>query len=248
MIYLKSPAEINCMREAGRIIAGAFECIAAKIEIGISTEEIDRLLDEFIVGKGGMPSFKGYRGYKFASCISINEEVVHGLPSTRKLKNGDLVGIDIGVEIKGFNADAAKTFAVGDISQEALKLIEVTEKALVCGIAQAKIGNKVGAISAAIQKYVESCGFNVVRDLFGHGVGRSLHEEPIVPNFGELRDGCELQNGLTLAIEPMVNLGTYKIKTLSDGWTIVTEDKSLSAHFEHTIVVNNDLPEILTQG
>ncbi|ADQ15318.1 type I methionyl aminopeptidase [Halanaerobium hydrogeniformans] len=248
MIILKSKREIDIMRKANKIVADTHSYLADKIEPGISTAEIDKLSDQYIRSRGALPSFKGYQGFPASVCISINEEVVHGIPSNNRfLKDGDIVSIDIGTFYDGFNGDAAKTYAVGEISKDARKLLDVTEKSLHIGIEKAVIGNRLFDISHAVQNYVESNGFSVVRDYVGHGIGRDMHEDPQVPNFGPPGKGPKLKVGMTLAIEPMVNMGSYEVETLEDDWTVVTKDRSLSAHFEHTIVINENGFEILSR-
>ena len=248
MIILKSKREIDIMREANRIVAETHAYLAEKIKPGISTAEIDELADEFIRNKGAVPSFKGYQGFPASVCISINEEVVHGIPDEhRYLEDGDIVSIDIGTFYEGFNGDAARTHPVGDISENASKLLEVTENSLLKGIEKAVIGNRLFDISHAVQEYVEKHNFSVVRDYVGHGIGRDMHEDPQIPNFGPAGKGPKLKEGMTLAIEPMVNIGDYEVETLENDWTVVTKDKSLSAHFEHTIAITKDGVEILSK-
>jgi methionyl aminopeptidase len=248
MIILKSPREINIMREANKIVAETHEYLRELIKPGISTAEIDEKGDAFIRKQGAIPSFKGYRGYPASICVSINDEVVHGIPSkNRILKEGDIVSLDIGSFYEGFNGDAARTFPVGKISDEAQKLIDVTSKALEKGIEQALYKNRLSDISHAIQTYVEENNFSVVREYVGHGIGRDMHEAPQIPNFGSPGHGPLLKEGMALAIEPMVNVGDFKVKTLDDNWTVVTEDGSLSAHFEHTIAITKHGPEILSK-
>jgi methionyl aminopeptidase len=246
LALVKSSKEIGNIREGGRITAGALDVGGAMIQEGVSTQEIDRAIEAYIVGRGGYPSFKGLRGFPAACCISINQEVVHGIPGPRTLREGDIVSIDVGVRYKGLYSDAATTFAVGDIDEDAAKLLEVTRQALLEGIQFARVGCWMRDLSSAIQQHVESARLHVVRDLVGHGVGHYPHEDPQVPNFaGHLR-GRRLKEGMVLAIEPMVNVGTAKVRTLSDGWTVVTADGSLSAHFEHTVAVGHDGGQVLT--
>src|SRR6056297_3008522 len=248
MIILKSEREIDIMREADRIVAETHQYLSEIIEAGISTAELDKLADEFIRSRGAVPSFKGYRGYPASVCISINDEVVHGIPSkNRFLENGDIVSIDIGTFYEGFNGDAAKTFAVGDITKEAEKLLKVTEESLLKGIEKAIVGNRLFDISHAVQKHVESNNFSVVRDYVGHGIGRDMHEDPQIPNFGPAGRGPKLKAGMVLAIEPMVNVGSYEVETLADDWTVVTKDGSFSAHFEHSIALTEEGPRILSK-
>lgn len=235
------------MREAGRVVAITLAELEQAVRPGITTAELDRIAEKVIRKLGAIPAFKGYHGYPATICASVNEEVVHGIPGLRKLENGDIISIDVGAVLNGFYGDSARTFPVGDISPDARRLLAVTEESLYQGISQAKIGNRVSDISHAVQKYVESHGFSVVRDYVGHGIGTAMHEEPQVPNFGPPGRGHRLLPGMTLAIEPMVNMGEFNVKTLADGWTVVTLDGSLSAHFEHTIAITANGPEILTK-
>jgi methionyl aminopeptidase len=246
MIELKSEREIKIIRENGRIVALTLNYLKEKIKPGIKTIELDFWAEEFIKRNKAVPAFKGYRGFPKNICVSIDEEVVHGIPGQRVLKEGEIVSVDVGVLKDGFYADGAWTFPVGEISDEAKKLLGVAKKGLKAGIAQARSGNRLGDISFAVQSLVEKNGFSVVRDLTGHGIGRQMHEDPPIPNFGISGMGPLLKEGMVLAIEPMVNAGTYKIKTLDDNWTVVTEDGSLSAHFEHTIAISQNEGEILT--
>ncbi|HRR69527.1 MAG TPA: type I methionyl aminopeptidase [Desulfomonilia bacterium] len=246
MIIIKSEYEIAIMREANRILAQLFEHISPMILPGISTIELDKEAELFIRSHGALPAFKGYRDYPATLCTSVNDEVVHGIPGPRVLQSGDIISIDVGALFDGFYSDAARTFPVGTISPQAKKLIEVTKESLDAGISQAVPGNHLSDISAAVQKVVEEGGFSVVRDFVGHGIGRNLHEAPQIPNFGRRGKGPILQEGMTLAIEPMVNAGTYKVLIQSDGWTAVTEDASLSAHFENSIAVTKDGPVVLS--
>ncbi|HOD72032.1 MAG TPA: type I methionyl aminopeptidase [Deltaproteobacteria bacterium] len=246
MIIIKSEYEIAIMREANRILAQLFEHISPMILPGISTIELDKEAELFIRSHGALPAFKGYRDYPATLCTSVNDEVVHGIPGPRVLQSGDIISIDVGALFDGFYSDAARTFPVGTISPQAKKLIEVTRESLDAGISQAVPGNHLSDISAAVQKVVEEGGFSVVRDFVGHGIGRNLHEAPQIPNFGRRGKGPILQEGMTLAIEPMVNAGTYKVLIQSDGWTAVTEDASLSAHFENSIAVTKDGPVVLS--
>ncbi len=234
------------MARACRIVAETLEALEAVVKPGISTKEIERLVEEMIAARGATPAFKGYRNYPSNVCTSVNDEVVHGIPSGRVLNEGDIVSIDLGVCEDGFYGDAAVTLPVGRISPAAQQLIEVTKTALSIGIERAKPGNRVSDISHAIQRHVESHGFSVVRAFVGHGIGRSLHEEPQVPNFGEPGHGPRLREGMTLAIEPMVNAGGYEVAVLDDGWTAVTADGSLSAHWEHTVAITRNGARILT--
>lgn len=247
MILLKSEREIRCMREAGRIVALALDAVGKVVEPGITTQELDEIARRTITEQGARPAFKGLYGYPAHICVSVNCEVVHGIPGSRKLAEGDIVSVDCGAEINGFNGDSAITFPVGKVSPEIARLIEETRNALYKGIEQALIGNKVGAISHAIQTYAEKAGYGVVRDYVGHGIGRSMHEDPEVPNFGFADRGPALKTGMVLAIEPMINLGTGAVKNMDDGWTVVTRDGKPSAHFEHTVAITPDGPEILTR-
>lgn len=247
MITLKTRVEIEKMRAAGGVVADALTELAASIVPGKTTTlELDRLAESIIRGRGAIPSFKGYRGYPNATCIAINDVVVHGIPGAQTLREGDIVGIDLGAILDGYHGDSAMTVGVGRISREAQFLLEVARDALFAGISKALCGNRLGDVSHAIQAHVEANGFSAVRDLVGHGIGTSMHEEPQVPNFGKPGTGPRLEPGMTLAIEPMVNAGKFDVESLSDGWTVVTRDHSLSAHFEHTIAVTEEGPDILT--
>lgn len=234
------------MRESNRILALLFEHLGPMVQPGITTAELDKEAELFIRSYGAAPAFKGYRGYPATLCTSVNEEVIHGIPSARRLQAGDIVSIDVGALHDGFYSDSARTYAVGEVSKKALRLMEVTEKALLEGISMAVAGNRLYDISSAIQKVVESAGYHVVREFVGHGIGRGLHEDPQVPNFGKKGTGPVLQEGMTLAIEPMVNEGTWKVAILNDGWTAVTADRSLSAHFEHSIAITANGPLVLS--
>ncbi|MDA8235077.1 MAG: type I methionyl aminopeptidase [Clostridia bacterium] len=247
MISFKSERELNYMRDAGRVVAETHREIAKATQVGVTTNELDQIAEDYISKQGAQAAFKGYHGYPACICASINEEVVHGIPSLRRLESGDIISIDIGAVINGYYGDGAATLPVGDIDSEAARLLKVTEESLYRGIEQGLDGNRLSDISHAVQSYVEGNGFAVVRDYVGHGIGSSMHEEPQVPNFGKPGRGPRLRPGMTLAIEPMVNLGSYEVKTLADNWTVVTVDKSLSAHFEHTIAITLDGPEILTK-
>ena len=247
MIILKSEREINYLRDAGRIVAETHQEVKKAIKPGVTTLELDKIAEEYIKSRGAIPAFKGYHGFTGNICASINEEVVHGIPGLKKLKNGDNISIDIGAVINGYNGDAAITVPVGEVDAEVQKLLDVTEESLYKGIEQAIVGNRLSDISHAVQLHVEQHGFGVVRDYVGHGIGRSMHEDPQVPNFGSPGRGPRLKAGMTLAIEPMVNLGTYEVKTLDDGWTVVTLDGKRSAHFEHSIAITDGKPEILTK-
>lgn len=246
MILIKNDLEIAIMRKVGRIVGETLNLLEKNIRPGITTIELDRIAEEFITKQGARPSFKGLYGFPASVCISVNTTVVHGIPGNYTLKNGDIVSIDCGAFIDGFHGDAARTFPVGNVSEEAKKLIEVTEKSFFRGIKKAKIGNRLSDISNEIQKYAEAQGFSVVRDFVGHGIGRNVHEDPDIPNFGKPGKGPKLVKGMALAIEPMINVGKHNVKTLSDGWTVVTVDGSLAAHYENTIAILPDGPEILT--
>ncbi|NLO89552.1 MAG: type I methionyl aminopeptidase [Clostridia bacterium] len=246
MIFLKSEQELELMREAGRIVANVLLEIEEAVKPGITTERLNEIAEDIIIKSGAKPLFKGYKGFPASICTSVNEEVVHGIPSLRKLKSGDIISIDVGAEKNGYCGDAAMTFPVGEVSEEAMKLIEVTREALSMGIKQAVVGNRLSDISHAVQSYVEDNGFSVVREYVGHGIGRNMHEEPPVPNFGVPGRGPRLVPGMVLAIEPMVNMGTYMVQVKDDGWTVVTCDGKYSAHFEHTVAVTEAGPRILT--
>ncbi|KRQ87277.1 Methionine aminopeptidase 1 [Caloramator mitchellensis] len=246
MIYLKSDNEIQIMRKSGRIVAELLELLEHHVRPGVTTKELDSIAEDFIIKYGARPSFKGYYGFPGTLCTSVNEQVVHGIPSDRVLEEGDIISIDCGVLYQGFHGDAARTFAVGKISEEAKKLIEVTKQSFFEGLKFATVGNRIGDISNAIQRYAESYGFSVVRDYVGHGIGKQIHEEPSVPNFGKAGRGPKLSKGMVIAIEPMINLGTYAVTELNDGWTVVTLDNRLSAHYENTVAILENGPEILT--
>lgn len=247
MITLKSERELNYLRDAGQLVAATLKELEKAVKPGITTGELDAIAEDFIVKKGAVPAFKGYHGFPATICASINEEVVHGIPGLTPLKSGDIISIDVGTVINGFVGDAAVTLPVGEVSEEAQRLLEVTKESLLKGIEQAKVNNRLSDISHAIQSYVESNDFSVVRDFVGHGIGRNMHEEPQVPNFGKPGRGPRLQPGLTIAIEPMVNVGSHEVYTKEDNWTVVTKDHQLSAHFEHSIAITEDGPEILTR-
>jgi methionyl aminopeptidase len=251
VILIKSKKEIDYIRESCRIVAETLQLLKSNVRPGITTLELDKIAEDYIRSNDAIPAFKGYSqggapGFPGSVCSSVDDEVVHGIPGQRVLKDGEIVSLDIGVLKNGYFGDAALTVAVGNISDDNKKLMDVTERSLQLGIEQAVAGNKVHDISYAVQTYVEANGFSVVRDLCGHGVGKFLHEDPSVPNFGKKGTGPKLKNGMTLAIEPMVNAGKYDVITAADGWTIITADGSTSAHFEHTILINNNSPEILT--
>jgi methionyl aminopeptidase len=247
MIPLKSKKDLEMMRRSGEILARITRKIKESVSVGVSTFEIDQLAEELIKKANASPAFKGYKGFPATICTSINEQVVHGIPGERKLKEGDIISLDLGLNYQGYFSDIAVTLAVGKVNAKAQKLIETTKNALFEGIKQARIDNHLSDISSAIQNCVEKNGFSVVRQFVGHGIGKSLHEEPEIPNFGRPNRGTLLKAGMVLAIEPMVNLGTWECEVLDDGWTAVTKDGFLSAHFEHTVAVTDNGPEILTQ-
>jgi methionyl aminopeptidase len=246
MIIRKTSEEIEKMRMAGQVVAAALAELEEVIVAGITTGELDRIADAAIRKRGAIPSFKGYKGYPASACISINEQVVHGIPGDRRLEDGDIVGIDLGAILDGWQGDSAITVPVGKVSAEADLLIRTTREALFAGIDAARAQCRLGDIGHAVQDYAQKRGMSVVRDLVGHGIGRNMHEEPQVPNFGRAGKGPVLMAGMTLAIEPMVNAGGFQVESLSDGWTMVTRDRSLSAHFEHTVAITKDGPDILT--
>lgn len=248
MIVLKTTRELGLMKEACVIAAGALKAAGAAVEPGISTEEINRIAHNFIVKNGAIPTFKGYNGYPAATCISINDEVIHGIPNKKRIiKAGDIVSIDVGATFNGYVGDNAATFAAGDISPEAQRLCDTTRESLYEGIKMAVAGGRIGDIGSTIQRYCEERGFSVVREYTGHGVGKQMHEDPSVPNFGTPGRGVRLLPGMTIAIEPMINQGGAGIRQLPDGWTIKTKDGALSAHFEHTVAITSNGPVILTQ-
>ena len=247
MISIKSDREIELMKEAGRLVSETHKYLKQFIKEGITTIELDKLAEDFIRKNGGIPTEKGYEGYPASICASVNDEVVHGIPGKRKLKNGDIITIDMVISYKGYQADSAWTYAVGEISKEKKYLMEHTEKALYEGLKQVKPGNRLGDVSHAIQEYAESHNLSVVRELSGHGIGTEMHEDPDIPNYGKKGTGILLKKGMTLAIEPMLNLGKRDIAILNDDWTIVTLDGSDSAHYEHTVVVTKDGCEIITK-
>jgi methionyl aminopeptidase len=252
MIYLKNREEIELMRESALMVSRTLGIIAREIRPGVIPLDLDRLAEEYIRDNGGVPAFKGFKGgrgvpdFPATLCISVNEQVVHGIPSRQPLKEGDIISVDCGVKKNGFYGDHAYTFGVGEISPELQKLLEVTKESLYLGIQQMVSGNRIGDISYTIQQYAEKHGYGVVRELVGHGLGKSMHEEPEVPNYGKRGDGPKIKEGMVLAIEPMINLGTKNIKQLNDGWTIVTADGKPSAHFEHDVAVVDGKPEILS--
>jgi methionyl aminopeptidase len=247
MISCKSEKELAYMREAGSVVARVHREIARMIEVGTTTLELNKLAEDIIIKAGARPAFKGLYGFPYTICASVNEEVVHGFPNSRKLENGDIVSIDIGAEVNGYFGDSAATYPVGDVSPEVLNLLKATEESLYKGIAMAKAGNRLSDISHAVQTCAEGYGYSVVRDYVGHGIGKQPHEDPQIPNFGKPGRGIRLKAGMTLAIEPMINMGTYEVRTLLNNWTVVTLDAKLSAHFEHTIAITDGKPEILTR-
>ncbi len=247
MIILKSPDEIKCIALSCSIVARTLQAVKAIVRPGITTKEIESFADAYIRANNAIPAFKGYRGYPASVCTSVNSEVIHGIPSGRVLKEGDILSIDLGVYKDGFYGDAAYTFPVGKIHPDVERLLRVTEESLFIGIENARSDNRVSDISNSIQRHVESNGFSVVKTFVGHGIGRELHEDPQIPNFGHPGRGPRLRPGMTLAIEPMVNEGGYEVSILDDGWTAVTMDGKLSAHFEHTVLVTSDNPKILTK-
>jgi methionyl aminopeptidase len=247
LIVLKTDEEIKRMAEACRIVAEVLEGMKKNVSPGVTTKELDEFAESYIISKGARPAFKGYRGYPSTLCASLNEQVVHGIPSADKLRNGDIISIDVGVYYNGFYGDAAVTLPIGSISTQARKLLSVTENALEAGIKKAVSGNRLSDISSTIQDHVESENFSVVRTFVGHGIGRDLHEDPQIPNYGRPGEGPKLVEGMTLAIEPMVNAGGWEVNILKDGWTAVTKDGSLSAHFEHTVAIAKNGQNILTK-
>jgi methionyl aminopeptidase len=248
MIELKTPGEIDAMRRAGRIVAGLLQHVGAAARPGVRTRELDEASADYLRRAGAAPAFLTYRGYPATVCVSINDEVVHGIPGERKLRDGDLVSIDAGAVVDGLFADAAVTVSVGGVNAQAQRLSDTTKQALDKGIAAATAGRRLSDISHAVQQVVERAGFSVVRDFVGHGIGHALHEEPPVPNFGPPNVGPRLKVGMVLAIEPMVTMGGHEVRILSDGWTVVTTDRSLAAHFEHTVAITAHGPEVLTEA
>jgi len=237
MIILKTPDEVEVMAQASRVVAEALEVVRKEVRAGVTTDELDRIAEEAIRARGAIPAFKGYRNYPKTLCASVNEQVVHGIPSKRKLKEGDIIGLDLGAIVGGFYGDSAVTVAVGQVDEKIMKLVRTTEEALYLGIQQAIVGHRLTDISHAVQRHVEAAGYSVVTEFVGHGIGRQLHEEPQVPNYGKPGQGPRLQPGMVLAIEPMVNMGGSAVRVLDDRWTAVTADGRLSAHFEHTIAI-----------
>jgi methionyl aminopeptidase len=246
MVKLKSTEEIGRIRESAKVVAETLGYMKGFMNPGITTRELDEKADTFIRDHGGVPSFLGYMGYPASVCISINEEVVHGIPGNRVIREGDIVGIDVGVVRDGYHGDAAWTFAVGDVSEEVTRLLDVGQECLMKGIDAFRIGNRIGDVGHAIQSHAESSGYGVVRTLVGHGIGEKLHEDPQVPNYGSPGEGTRLRPGMVCAIEPMITMGGWEVETLSDQWTIVTRDKSLAVHFEHTVALTDGGPEILS--
>ena len=248
MIALRSLKEIEKLRKSAQLVVQALKLAELRIKAGLETQDLDEEIADLIYSNGAKPAFKGFQGYPANTCISINEQVVHGIPGDRKIKDGDIVSVDVGVELDGYFGDAAKTFMVGDVPETVKKLVQVTKESLDLAIDQACAGNRLGDIGHAVQAHVEQAGFSVVRDLVGHGIGTKMHEEPQIQNYGPANQGPRLKEGMVFAIEPMINMGTFEVRTLDDGWTVVTADGKPSAHFEHDIVVKNDKAEILTAG
>jgi len=247
MIELKNANQLDRMRNAGRIVAETLALMRELAKPGITTLDLDRTAEEYIRAQGAVPAFKGYNGFPATLCTSVNEQVVHGIPSLRYLESGDIISIDCGALIDGYFGDAAVTLPIGEVGEDIQKLLRVTEESLMLGIAQANLGNRLYDVSYAVQTHVEANGLSVVRDYVGHGIGRAMHEDPQIPNFGKPGRGPRLEVGMALAIEPMVNMGTYEVQTLKDHWTVVTKDSRPSAHFEHTVAITENGPEILTR-
>lgn len=246
MIILKTKREIEIMRRAGRLVAEAHELVRKHIKPGVMTKELDKIVEDFLRSQNAIPTFKGYNGFPYSICASVNEEVVHGMPSNRKLQLGDIISVDIGATFEGYVGDSAKTFFVGEVDDEKRRLVEVTRQSFYEGIKFAKESFRLSDISHAIQQFAEDAGFSVVRDYVGHGVGRKMHESPQIPNFGKPGKGPRLQEGMVLAIEPMINAGTYNVRVLENDWTVVTVDGKPSAHYEHTIAITDGEPMLLT--
>lgn len=246
MIIIKNNTEIEYMRYAGKVVGETLAKLEEVVKPGITTEKLDRIAEEYIRSKNAIPSFKGYYGFPASICASINDEVVHGIPGGKVLQEGDIISIDCGAILNGYHGDAARTFAVGKISKEAEGLINVTKKSFFSGAEKALIGNRLTDISSAVQEYAEGHGYSVVRDYVGHGIGKDMHEDPEVPNFGRPGRGPKLIEGMVLAIEPMINIGNYHVQVQSNGWTVVTKDRTLSAHYENTVAITKNGPEILT--
>jgi len=247
MITIKTKKDLEIMRQAGAIVADTLERLAGLVKPGITTASLDRFAESYLTERGAIAAFKGYNGFPASVCVSVNEEVVHGIPGPRRLQEGDIVGIDLGAIVKGWYADSAITVPVGEINPEVRRLLRVAEESLYQGISQAKVGSRLGMVSNAIQRYVESAGYSVVRQYVGHGIGRKMHEDPPVPNYGRPDRGPVLAAGMTIAIEPMVNAGGYEVLVRPDNWTVFTKDGSYSAHFEHTVAITENGPEILTR-
>ena len=246
MIVLKTKEQIEIMRRAGRIVAMALDMVEETISPGLTTSQLDMLIEDFIRSHGAIPAFKNYQGFPASACISIDDEVVHGIPGKRVIRDGEIVSVDVGTIVDKYYGDSARTFAVGEVTSDKKRLMECTYQSLAAGIDKARKGNKLGQVSSAVQAIAEGHGYGVVRQLVGHGIGKKMHEEPQVPNFGSPSDGPVLESGMVLAIEPMINMGTYDVKTMPDGWTVVTADGLPSAHFEHTVAITDNGPEILT--
>lgn len=248
MITVKSQSELDRMRRAGKILAKFLREVEAQIRPGVTTAELDRFAEQLILKEKGTPAFKGYHGFPATICASVNDEVVHGMPGKRKLNEGDVIGVDVGAIVDGFYADAARTFAVGKVGDDLLKLMRVTREALEAGIRAVKPGNRISDISHAVEEVIRPHGYGIVRQYVGHGIGSQLHEEPQIPNFGKPHQGAEIKPGMAFAIEPMVNAGTHEVKLLKDGWTVVTADGRPSAHFENTVIVTETGAELITQN
>ena len=247
MIKLKNASQIERMRRAGLIVAETLQLMREHAKPGVTTLDLDRMAEKYIRSQGAIPTFKGYNGFPASLCTSVNEQVVHGIPSLRCLESGDIISIDCGATLDGYVGDAAVTLPIGEVGEDIQKLLRVTEESLMIGLAQAKVGNRLYDVSHAVQTHVEANGFSVVRDYVGHGIGSAMHEDPQIPNFGKPGRGPRLEVGMALAIEPMVNMGTYEVKTLNDHWTVVTKDNRPSAHFEHTVAITENGLEILTR-
>ena len=248
MISIKSTSEIKKMRAAGKVLAGTFKELEKHIQPGITTKKLDKIAYDYILSQGARPNFLNYHGFPGSICASLNDTVIHGIPDDTILKEGDIISLDMGVVIDGYHSDAARTFPVGNISDEAKRLIDVTKQSFFEGIKYARHGERLYSVSATIQDYVESHGYSIVRGYCGHGIGKNLHEDPEIPNYGSFGHGIRLCKGMTLAIEPMVNMGAYETKVLSDGWTVKTKDGSLACHYENTVLITDQNPEILTLG
>lgn len=246
-IELKTKGELQSMIRAGDVAGRALQAVAKAVEVGITTKDLDKVAENFIRKNGGKPTFIGYRGYPASLCVSINEEVVHGIPGPRKIKAGDVVSIDVAATVDGFVGDTATTVLVGPVTKEAQKLWDVTNASLEAAIECMRVGKRLGDVSAAVQAVIDEAGLGIVRDFVGHGIGRAMHEEPAVPNYGKVGTGMRLEEGLVLAIEPMVTLGKFDVRVLQDGWTVVTRDGSLAAHAEHTVAITEDGPKVLTR-